>query len=140
MASNNMKGNAVKASKDISKLFHAVILYYNGKEYSVVIESELKHSVDLRKELDGMGGAINAAWFERYDIGVAGTIRALMDSHLGVMNNVYDRLRAILIAVSTEDFGPSHIKIMDKIGSASVDLAIAVKKLLISATEAATDG
>merc|ERR1719217_1110025 len=115
LASNNMKGNAVSASKGTAKLFAAVIAYYNEKEYSVVIESELKHSRDLRAELDSMGGAIGAAWFERFDIGVAGTIRALMESHLGLMNNIYDRLRAVLIAVSTEDFGESHNKIMEKI-------------------------
>merc|ERR1719217_1371885 len=72
MASNNMKGNAVKASKDTARLFQAVIAYYNEKEYSVVIESELKHSRDLRAELDSMGAAIGSAWFERFDIGVAG--------------------------------------------------------------------
>merc|ERR1719235_1473976 len=139
-AFTNMQTNAIKASKDTAKLFSAVIEYYNGKEYSVVIESELKHSVDLRAELDGMGAAVGSAWFERFDIGVSGTIRALMESHLGLMNNIYDRLRAILIAVSTEDFGPSHIKIMDKIGGSSVAVAQAVKELLVSATEAATDG
>merc|ERR1719261_1894117 len=136
----NMKGNAVKASKDTARLFEAVMAYYNSQEYSVVIESELKHSVDLRAELDGMGGAIGAAWFERFDMGVAGTVRALMESHLGVMNNIYDRLRALMIAVSTEDFGASHLKIMDKIGGTSMVLAASVKKLLVAATEAATDG
>jgi len=140
LASVNMKGNAVKASKDTGKLFKAVMTYYCGSEYSVVIESELKHSVDLRASLDGMGGAIGCAWFERFDMGVAGTIRALMESHLGLMNNIYDRLRAVLIAVSTEDFGPSHIKIMDKISGSVIDVADSVKNLLIAATEAATDG
>merc|ERR1719473_1606978 len=106
----NMKGNAVKASKDTARLFEAVISYYNEKEYSVVIESELKHSRDLRAELDGMGGAIGAAWFERFDVGVAGTVRALMESHLGMLNEMYDRLRALMVAVSTEDFGDSHCK------------------------------
>merc|ERR1719321_1182475 len=43
----NMQGNAVKASKDTARLFEAVIAYYNETEYSIVIESELKHSVDL---------------------------------------------------------------------------------------------
>merc|ERR1719333_1703617 len=52
-AFNNMKGNAAKASKDTGKLFEAIIMYYNESEYSVVIESELKHSVDLRAEIDG---------------------------------------------------------------------------------------
>merc|ERR1719440_616677 len=140
MASNNMKGNAVKASKDTARLFQAVIAYYNEREYSVVIESELKHSLDLRKELDGLGGAIGAAWFERFDMGVQGTIRALMESHAGLMNNLYDRLRALMIAVSTEDFGPSHIAIMDKIRGSSFDVAHSVKVLLVAATEAATDG
>merc|ERR1719191_1484391 len=140
MASNNMKGNAVKASKDTARLFQAVIAYYNEREYSVVIESELKHSVDLRAEIDGMGGAIGAAWFERFDMGVQGTIRALMESHLGMINNLYDRLRALMIAVSTEDFGESHIKIMEQIRGASFDVAHSVKVLLVAATEAATDG
>merc|ERR1719301_223091 len=140
MASNNMKGNAVSASKGTAKLFSAVINYYNGSEYSVVIESELKHSADLRKEIDGLGGAIGAAWFERFDIGVQGTIRALMESHQGLMNSLYDRLRALMIAVSTEDFGESHVKIMGVIGGSTFDVANTVKVLLIAATEAATDG
>merc|ERR1719393_190924 len=140
LASNNMKGNAVSASKGTAKLFSAVINYYAGSEYSVVIESELKHSVDLKKEIDGLGGAIGAAWFERFDIGVQGTIRALMESHQGLMNSLYDRLRALMIAVSTEDFGESHVKIMSTIGGSTFDVANTVKVLLIAATEAATDG
>merc|ERR1719316_1540234 len=136
----DMKVKAVKASKDTAKLFTAVIEYYNGTEYSVVIESELKHSVDLRAEIDAMGAAIGAAWFERFDMGVAGTIRALMEQHLGLMNNIYDRLRAVLVAVSSEDFGESHVKIMDKIRGSTLDVAASAKKLLIAATEAATDG
>merc|ERR1719456_1597626 len=140
LASSNMKGNAVSASKGTAKLFSAVINYCNGSEYSVVIESELKHSVDLKKEIDGLGGAIGAAWFERFDIGVQGTIRALMESHSGLMGSLYDRLRALMIAVSTEDFGESHVKIMGVIGGSTFDVANSVKVLLIAATEAATDG
>merc|ERR1719387_2122582 len=140
LASVNMKGNAVSASKGTAKLFSAVINYYSGSEYSVVIESELKHSVDLRKEIDGLGGAIGAAWFERFDVGVQGTIRALMESHSGLMSSLYDRLRALMIAVSTEDFGESHVKIMGVIGGSTFDVANSVKVLLIAATEAATDG
>jgi len=136
----DMKVKAVKASKDTAGLFEAVIVYYNEKEYSVVIESELKHSVDLRGELDGMGAAIGCAWFERFDMGVAGTIRALMENHLGLMNNTYDRLRALMVAVSTEDFGDSHNQVMVKIHDSTLAVAGSVKKLLVTATEAATDG
>merc|ERR1719262_860655 len=103
-----------------------MVIYYCGTEYSVVIESELKHSRDLRAELDGMGGAVGSAWFERFDVGVAGTVRALMESHLGLMNNLYDRLRALMVAVSTEDFSDSHNKIMDKIRASSLAVGVSV--------------
>merc|ERR1719420_2238420 len=135
-----MKGNAIKASADTAKLFEAVVDYFCGSEASVVVAVEVKHAVDLRAELDGMGGAIGAAWFEGFDMGVRGTIRALMEAHVGLMNNVYDRLRAILTVVQTEDFGPSHVAIMDKIRDSSVRVALATTALMVAVTEAATDG
>merc|ERR1719160_1812496 len=115
-----MKGAAVKASSDTAKLFEAIIDYYAGSEASVIVESQVKHAGDLRKELDGMGGAIGGAWWEGFDLGTRGTVRALMESHLGLMNNIYDRLRAILIVASTEDFGSTHTAVMGKIHDASV--------------------
>merc|ERR1719313_3134812 len=130
----NMKAGAVKASTDTAKLFEAIIEYYAGHEGSVIVESQAKHAVDLRKALDGMGGAIGGAWWEGFDLGTRGTVRALMEAHLGLMNNVYDRLRAILIVVQTEDFGGSHKKVMEKIRGASVRVALATKKLLIAVT------
>jgi len=139
-AYTTMKGNAVKASTDTAKLFTFIIDYYCGSEGSVVVESCVKHAGDLRAELDGMGGPIGAAWFEGFDLGTRGTVRALMESHLGLMNEVYDRLRAILIVVRSEDFGPSHTAIASKIHDSSMRVALATKKLMIAVTEAATDG
>merc|ERR1719159_577631 len=139
-ATTVMKGNAVKASKDATKLFTFIIDYYCGSEGSVVVESAVKHAGGLRAELDGLGGPIGAAWFEGFDLGTRGTVRALMESHLGLMNSVYDRLRAILIVVRSEDFGPSHTAIASKIHDSSMRVALATKKLMIAVTEAATDG
>jgi len=139
-AYNSMKDNAVKASKDTAKLFESIIAYYSGSEASVVVESEVKHAVDLRAELDGLGGAIGCAWWEGFDLGTRGTVRALMDSHLGLMNNIYDRLRAILIIARAEDFGPSHTAVMAKIRDASMKVALATTALLNAVTLAAGDG
>jgi len=63
-----------------------------------------------------------------------------MESHATLMNDVYDRLKAILVVVRSEDFGPSHTAIMSKCHDAVIRVAIATKKLLIAVTEAATDG
>merc|ERR1719420_471211 len=139
-SSTNMKNNAVKASKDTAKLFEALIVYYCGSEASVVVESEVKHAAVLRVELDGMGGAIGSAWWEGFDLGTSGTVRALMESHVGLMNNIYDRLRAILVVARSEDFGDSHTKVMANISEASLRVAHATTDLLIFVTEAAIDG
>jgi len=135
-----MKGAAVTASKDTGKLFETIIDYFAGSEASVVVESCVKHAGDLRASLDAMGGTIGAAWFEGFDIGTRGTVRALMESHLGLMNNIYDRLRAILVVVRSEDFGESHTAIMGKIRDASMRVALATSTLMVAVTEAATDG
>merc|ERR1719271_759841 len=139
-AYTNMKNGAVKTAADTSQLFEAIINYYAGDEASVVIDSEVKHAQDLRAEIDGMGGAIGAAWWEGFDIGTRGTVRALMESHLSLLNDVYDRLRSALTVARTEDFGPSHTTIMHKIHDASIRVALAVKELLMAVTHAATDG
>merc|ERR1719502_1411821 len=139
-AYNVMKENAVKASKDTGKIFTAIIEYYCGTESSVVVESCVKHAGDLRSELDGLGGPIGAAWWEGFGLGTRGTVIGLMASHSSMMNDVYDRLRAILIVVKSEDFGPSHTAIMEKIRDSSIRVALATSKLLVAVTEAATDG
>merc|ERR1719335_2095715 len=139
-AFSSMKGNAMKASADTAKLFATIIEYYCGTEASVVVAVQVKHAVDLRAELDGMGGAIGAAWFEGFDIGTRGTIRALMDSHLGLLNNVYDRMRAILVVVQAEDFSDSHTAIMKEIHDESLAVGVATSKLLNAVTHAAGDG
>jgi len=139
-AYSGMKDAAVTASENTANLFVTIIEYYCGAQASVAVESHVKRAVDLRAELDGMGGAIGAAYWEGFDIGTRGTVRALMESHLGLMNNVYDRLKAILVVVTTEDFGTSHTEIMAKVRNASMRVAMATRKLMIKVTEAATDG
>merc|ERR1719160_414582 len=139
-ATTVMKENAVKASTDIGKLFECIVDYYCGSEGSVVVESAVKHAGGLRAELDGLGGPIGAAWYEGFDLGTRGKVRCLMESHAGLMNQIYDRMRAILIVVRGEDFGPSHTAIMSRIQNACMRVAMAAKKLTIAVTEAATDG
>merc|ERR1740130_379473 len=115
MAFSDMKDKATTTSKDSAKLFESIAMYFCGREASVTIEADIKHSVGLRAEIDGMGGSIGAAWWEGFDGGSRGTVRALMEAHLTLMNDIYDRLRAVLVAVTLEDFADSHIKVADAI-------------------------
>merc|ERR1719191_497544 len=135
-----MKAGAIAVASETGKLFEAIIMYYAGQESSVVVESQVKHAKDLRGTLDGMGGAIGGAYWEGFDIGIRGTVRALMESHLGLMNNVYDRLRAILTVALSEDFSDSHTSVMKEIHDEALAVGTATKKLLLAVTEAAGDG
>jgi len=133
--------NAQQASKDISRLFEAAVIYYTASEgYSVILECELKHSLDLRAQLNTFGTDISAAWFEGFDAGTRGTVRALMQSHLGLMDNIYDRLRAMLLSMQDEDFADSHVRLMDRIRGSARNVAICTRSLLCYITEAACDG
>merc|ERR1719235_784272 len=139
-AYSTMTSAAKKASADTGALFDAVIEYYIGTESSVVVEAQTKHAGALRAELDGMGGAIGVAWWEGFDLGTRGTVRALMEGHLALMNNIYDRLRALLMVANSEDFGPSHVEVVNQIRDACRNVAAATRELLIEVTDAAADG
>jgi len=136
-----MKTNARQASRDTARLFEAAIAYYAGSQGpSIVVETELKHSMDLRALLDGMGGDIGAAWFEGFDSGTRGNVRALMEAHLALMEKVYDRLRAVLVAMQTEDFGKSHMQLMGKMRASCYKVGQCSAELLCYITDAACDG
>lgn len=136
-----MKARAQQASKDTARLFEAAVKYYCGTTgYSIVIETELKHSSDLRAELDDMSSDISSAWFETFDAGKYGTVRALMETHLSVLNEIHDRLRATLIAMQTEDFGADHVRTMGRVRASCIQVAEASADLLCYITDAATDG
>lgn len=134
------KKDAVSSSKDMSSMFNKAVQYYCGQEASVVIDAHIRHSKELRIKLDSMSAAISGAWWEGFDIGLRGTVRGLLSAHLEVMNVIFDQLLALQVAMSTEDFGDSHLKIMEQIGEPALKLSVTTGKLLVYLTEAAGDG
>merc|ERR1719420_798483 len=139
-ASWTMKANAVSAAKDTSKLFLGAVNYFKGETATVLIEQLLAKGGVLRSTLDGMGGPVGAAWDESFDIGNAGTVRKLMESQLGMLNIVFDVLQSLMIAMTTEDFGPSHKQCMAEIGGPALTVVEKASVLLIKVSESAADG
>merc|ERR1719159_569555 len=87
-----------------------------------------------------MGGAIGCAWWEGFDLGTRGTVRALIGKQSDLLTRIFDLLHSLQIALSTEDFGPSHTDCMNKIGASSQVLVEQVGLLLLDCTHAAGDG
>jgi hypothetical protein len=139
-ATTNMKIAGKATSEDMSKLFIAAVKYFKGDAPSVLIDRQMAQSVTLQNQIGGLGGAINDAYVETFDIATQGTIRGLFEKHASVMGELLDVLVALQFALSSEDFGPSHVTCMDAIGEASHDLVDATAVLLVAATVASEDG
>merc|ERR1719498_808586 len=135
-----MASGAKDSAGDIGNLLKVCVNYYSGSKPSIVIHAANKKARDLRAQLGGLGGAIAGSYYEGFDMGVKGTIRKLTESHAGLLGSLMDRVKAILIALSTEDFAESHTKIMDEIAEPAANVADAVDALLMATTEAMSDG
>jgi hypothetical protein len=135
-----MGAAAKDSAKDMGALLKVAVKYYSGSKPSIVIHAATKKSRDLQAQLGTLGGAIAGSYFEGFDMGVKGTIRKLTEKHAGLLGSLMDRVKAILIALSTEDFAESHTKIMDEIAEPASNVADAVDALLMATTEAMSDG
>jgi len=139
-ATSNMKAAGKASSEDMCKLFIAGVKYFKGEAPSVLIDRQMAQSVNLQGQIGALGGNINDAYVETFDIATQGTIRGLFEKHASVLGDMFDILVALQFAMSTEDFGPSHVECMDAIGEVSHDLVDATTVLLIAATVASEDG
>eukprot|EP00747_Dinoflagellata_sp_TGD_P161388 gnl/TRDRNA2_/TRDRNA2_178075_c0_seq1.p1 gnl/TRDRNA2_/TRDRNA2_178075_c0~~gnl/TRDRNA2_/TRDRNA2_178075_c0_seq1.p1 ORF type:complete len:843 (+),score=223.50 gnl/TRDRNA2_/TRDRNA2_178075_c0_seq1:74-2602(+) len=135
-----MAAGAKDSAKDMGALLKVAVKYYSGSKPSIVIHAATKKSRDLSAQLGTLGGAIGGCYYEGFDMGVKGTIRKLTESHAGLLGSLMDRVKAILIALSTEDFAESHTKIMEGIAEPAANVADAVDALLMATTEAMSDG
>jgi hypothetical protein len=139
-ATSNMKAAGKATSEDMCKLFIAAVKYFKGESSSVLIERQMAQSQNLQGQIGGLGGNINDAYVESFDISTQGTIRGLFEKHAAVMGEMFDILVALQFAMSSEDFGDSHHTCMDAIGEVSHDLVDATTVLLLAATVASEDG
>jgi hypothetical protein len=136
----DMKDNARRVSAYMAKNFISSVEYYRGTKASVIIEKQMESTAKVAAEIDASGASISGAFFECFDIGTKGTVRHLHEAHKSLMGELLEITKAMEIAIKTEDFAESHVKLMDKFGEASSALADSTGELLMSMTEKAADG
>merc|ERR1719229_62558 len=136
----SMKENAKRISAYVAKNIISSVDYYKGDNKSVLIEKQMMSTLIVEKEIGGLGASIDAAYYESFDLGAAGTVRKLHETHKAKMSEILDITKAMEISIKTEDFAPSHKKLMGAIGVSSSALADSAGMLLMKVTEAAGDG
>jgi hypothetical protein len=139
-ASDDMKVKSKRAAAFVAKKFLSSTDYYRGSKPSKVIEREITGTQNVAADVGGLGAAIGGAWYEGFDIGIRGTIRKLHETQADLLTGLVDIIKAVEIAISNEDFGPSHRKIMRHIGEPCSDLVEVTGDLLMIVTYAAGDG
>eukprot|EP00929_Paragymnodinium_shiwhaense_P028504 TRINITY_DN164_c3_g2_i4.p1 TRINITY_DN164_c3_g2~~TRINITY_DN164_c3_g2_i4.p1 ORF type:complete len:755 (+),score=228.60 TRINITY_DN164_c3_g2_i4:172-2265(+) len=135
-----MKHGAKQCSEDTCKLFFAAVDYYCGDDASVLIDRQLAQAAKLKAAIGGLGAQIDAAYVECLDFGSEGTVRNLYQMHADMVAQIFDMLNALQIAMSSEDFGPSHKECMATIEDSAQSLVEVAGLLLVTATEYSDDG
>lgn len=139
-ATKAMKENAQRTSAFMAKNFISSVEYFSGASGSVLIEKQMKATKLLSDDIGSLGGPIGTAWYEGLDIGNAGVVRNLHSAHSALLGDLQDVMRALEVAMKTEDFGPSHIQIMDAMKEPCLYVAESAGELLVKCTEYAGDG
>lgn len=139
-ATDDMKVKSKRAAAYVAKKFLSSTDYYRGTKASKMIEREIASTQAVANDVGSLGAAIGGAWYEGFDIGLRGTVRKLHETQAGLLGELVDIIKAVEIAISTEDFGPSHKAIMKHIGEACSDLVEDTGDLLMIVTYAAGDG
>jgi hypothetical protein len=139
-ATDEMKAKGKEAAAFVAKKFLSSTDYYRGSKASKIIEREIAGTQNVARDVGNLGAAISGAWYEGFDIGIRGTVRKLHETQADLLSSLVDIIKAVEIAISTEDFGKSHQKIMGHVGEACSDLVEAAGYLLMIVTYAAGDG
>jgi len=77
--------------------------------------------------------ALLVALLPSLDLGSAGTVRKHYESQVTMMGNLFDRVKAIMIALTAGDFAESHKTMMTRITPACKSVTIKVQTILMEA-------
>mmetsp|Transcript_21892 Transcript_21892/g.49932 ORF Transcript_21892/g.49932 Transcript_21892/m.49932 type:complete len:897 (-) Transcript_21892:157-2847(-) len=123
---------AKETTADLLALVDEMWQYFAGSEASVKVVQLEAIVLSLRGSGESMQAAVDAAWWEGFDLFGWGRRRMLYQSHLKMLERMATLVFAMLVCVSKEDFGESHKKVMATMRESITDLVTKVGKLLIA--------
>jgi hypothetical protein len=117
-----------------------LVTYFNQDKASVIIVTREVEINDVSSSISGMQGAIDAMWWETFDIGASGKVRKLLTKHVDMLGKLCDTMLAMQVCLRKEDFGDTHKQCMRSIKLEADDLCKNTREVLVSATVSASDG
>ena len=100
-------------------LFLVSVDFVKGLSANVLIDRQLSQAQKLKEQADSLGGNTDAAFVECLGHRLRGHSAQPLPYHADMPAKILDILNVMQIAMSTEDFGPSHKECMETMAEAS---------------------
>jgi len=94
----------------------------------------------LSEQLDMMGKNLSCTWWETFDLGRTGRVKAHLEALKGKFDFMNDWFSGVVEAMKKEDFGEQHEQLMSKVKKPLEDLAKHNARLLFRVTQVALSG
>jgi len=122
------------------ELWRRMVTYYTGKEKLLEIESLIGHAKDLERGVEELDSFLSMTWWETFDIGRPGRVRAHLIELNKTLRLAHDWLKCILQSIAEEDFNDQHDALMEKLAPAIVNLSENIAKLMFREAKLASAG
>eukprot|EP00418_Pyrodinium_bahamense_P037241 CAMPEP_0179208274 /NCGR_PEP_ID=MMETSP0796-20121207/103867_1 /TAXON_ID=73915 /ORGANISM="Pyrodinium bahamense, Strain pbaha01" /LENGTH=1072 /DNA_ID=CAMNT_0020913223 /DNA_START=59 /DNA_END=3274 /DNA_ORIENTATION=+ len=118
-----------------------MISYFCAKERTVVIDKITGEADEMQHDVLKLEGLLGSnSWWECFDFGRPGMVRAHLINLDGTINQMHDWLRGALQAMITEDFNDQHDALLDLIEPKLTQLSEAASTLFYRAVRAGVNG
>jgi len=140
-AMGTVKNKSLAIAKQIQELFAITNEYYAGDHVANVVLDKISHEVhNVRVMTDDLDAAVSEGWWENFNFGNQGTIRARMQHHSKLLRKLHQLLYSMQIAAKCETFTQQHQDIMAHIKESLLSLSSQAAEVLKHVTIVATHG
>lgn len=138
---NEAQKMALRLAWEEGRQWRLMIKFYSGRTKGVVLDKIIGEAHTMHEHLTQfktlMGGN---SWWECFDMGTPGRLRAHMLYLEETVTLMHDWLRGVLQALKTEDFSEEHAAMLEQIAPQLSDLSDHSSTLLFRAVRSALNG
>lgn len=121
-----------RAAETIAEALLHVAQYYVGVRASALINLWNTRLLGQGRDVDAMRLALDAAWWEGFDLMGRGALRAALHGHWRLLRRLGRSLRVLQLCALREEFSEAHNKAVEPIRSEFLEFVGAMTELLVA--------
>lgn len=132
--------SAIGLAWNMGEEWQRMIEYYTGCDRSLEIDKIIGEARLLQQQLNTLGSQLSCTWWETFDIGRTGRVKAHLEALKVKFEFMNDWFSGVVEAIKKEKFDKEHEQLMEKVKKPLEDLANHNARLLYRVTQAALSG